>query len=239
MSGHSKWSTIKRQKAVTDSRRSAVFTKLGRLVTIAARDGGGDPAMNFKLRLAIDKAKGANVPNDNIDRAIKTGTGELRGDQTKEALYEGFGPGQVAILVEAITDNPNRTAGDLRQLFQKHGGTLGSMNSVSWMFVRKGVVRIPASLVADRDELLLEAIDHGVDDSDESGEHLVLYCPMEKTRAVQEWLTSRNMPPSSAGPEFVASTTIAADEKNQSALFQLFEELDEHPDVTAFYSNDE
>ena len=238
MSGHSKWSTIKRQKAVTDSRRSAVFTKLGRLVTVAAREGGGDPAMNFKLRLAIDKAKAANVPNDNIDRAIKAGTGELRGDQTKEVLYEGFGPGRVAILVEAITDNPNRTAADMRQLFQKHGGSLGSMNTVAWMFTRKGVLRVPLSLITDRDNFLLEAIDIGVDDTQESDDQLVLYCPLEQMRQVQDWLMKSGKTPTSVGPEFVAGTSITIDETAEAQLFALFEELEEHPDVTNFFSND-
>lgn len=239
MSGHSKWSTIKRQKAVTDSRRSAVFTKLGRLIAVAAREGGGDPAMNFKLRLAIDKAKAANVPNDNIDRAVKAGTGESRSDQTKEVLYEGFGPGQVAVLVEAITDNPNRAAAEMRQLFQKHGGSLGSMNSVAWMFARKGVIRLPLSTIVDRDSFLLEAIDHGVDDSQESDESLVLTCPLEQTKSVQEWLIQTGKTPTSAGPEFVPTTTITVDEKTRVALFSFFEDLDDHPEVTAFFSNDD
>jgi len=142
MSGHSKWAQIKRQKGATDQKRGNLFTKLAKGITIAARDGGGDPASNFKLRLAVDQAKQSNMPKDNIERAIKRGAGELEGGQIEEAIYEGFGPSGVAIIIETLTDNKNRTVSNVKHILTKYGGGLGSSNSVLWQFERKGVVRI-------------------------------------------------------------------------------------------------
>lgn len=236
MSGHSKWSTIKRQKAVTDSRRSAVFTKLGRLITVAAREGGGDPTMNFKLRLAIDKAKASNMPNDNIDRAIKSGTGESKGVTMKEALYEGFGPGQVAVLVQTLSDNANRTSSEIRQIFQRHGGTLGTPNSVSWMFSLQGRTHIP--LPTDVQELLLEGIDSGVEDSIESDGELIFISSPTSLHQIQSWLHTRGLTISSSAPEMIPTTMATPTEKEIPRLHQLFEELDDHPDVTTITSNE-
>lgn len=236
MSGHSKWSTIKRQKAVTDSRRSAVFTKLGRLITVAAREGGGDPSMNFKLRLAIDKAKAANMPNDNIDRAIASGTGENKGAAMKEALYEGFGPGRVAVLVQTLSDNANRTSSEVRQIFQRHSGSLGTPNSVSWMFTLQGRTRIPHP--ADAESLVLEGIDVGVEDSVEEHDELILVSSTSALPAIQSWLSGKGIGITSSAPELIPTTFATPAEKELIQLHELFEELDDHPDVTSLTSNE-
>lgn len=240
MSGHSKWSTIKRQKGVADSKRSAAFSKLGRLITIAARTGGKDPAMNFRLRLAIDKARDVNMPNANIERAVAAGAGEGKGEISKEALYEGFGPGGVAVMVEAITDNPNRTSAEIRMLFSKAGGSLGAQNSVGWMFTLHGVVRISTSTIPaeQRDVLFLEVVDAGADDVREDGEEILFLTTPEKLQAVKTWLEGRGLPIANAQLEFIPTTTVAVPPENQPQLYALLEELDNHPDVTAIFSND-
>jgi YebC/PmpR family DNA-binding regulatory protein len=239
MSGHSKWSTIKRQKAVTDAKRSAAFTKLGRQITVAARLGGGDPLMNFRLRLAIDKAKAGNMPNDNIDRAIKAGTGEGKDSQTKDVLYEGFGPGGVAIMVEAITDNPNRSAAEVRTTFTKHGGSMGGQNSVGWMFTRSGVIRLPKSSVSDDQVEALEllAIDAGATDVSVDGDELVIITPVEQLRTIHETVAA-TAPAAEADVEFVPTTTTAIDPATQEKLHALLGSLDDLDDVTRVTSNE-
>jgi YebC/PmpR family DNA-binding regulatory protein len=239
MSGHSKWSTIKRQKAVTDSRRSAVFTKLARQITISARLGGGDPTMNFRLRLAIDKAKAANVPNDNIERAIKSGTGEGKEGQTKEVLYEGFGPGGTAILVEAITDNPNRTAAEVRSTFSKHGGTMGAQHSVGWMFQLRGVTRVELkSIQSSREALELSCIDAGAEDVREDDEHIIVLSPPERLPDIGAALgTQTNAAESDV--EYVPTTTVTLTDADQEALHALLEALDALDDVTRVTTNEQ
>lgn len=237
MSGHSKWSTIKRQKAVTDARRSAAFTKLARQITIAARLGGGDPTMNFRLRLAIDKAKGANVPNDNIDRAIKTGTGEGKDGQTKDMIYEGFGPGGAAIMVEAITDNSNRTAAEVRGVFSKFGGSMGGQNSVGWMFVRSGVLRSGTGLSAEQYEAIeLQAIDAGATDVRVEDGTLVILCTPEELSKLQTTLSAATS--FEADVELVPTTTVSPSEPDRAALYTLLEHLDDLDDVTRVTSNE-
>lgn len=239
MSGHSKWSTIKRQKAVTDAKRSAAFTKLARQITVATRLGGGDPTMNFRLRLAIDKAKAGNVPNDNIERAIQAGTGEGKEGQTKEMLYEGFGPGGVAILVEAITDNNNRTAAEIRGAMNKHGGTMGGQNSVSWMFSRSGVLRIPLSALGEKLESVeLAAIDAGATDVRAEGDQLLTLCPPERLKDVQGVLHESGLA-AEADIEFVPTTTAATDNAAREQLHVLLEILDALDDVTGVTSNED
>lgn len=239
MSGHSKWSTIKRQKAVTDSKRSAAFTKLARQITVAARLGGGDPEMNFRLRLAIDKARAANVPNDNIDRAIKTGTGEGREGQTKEVVYEGFGPGGVAILVEAITDNGNRTAADVRGQFTRSGGTMGAQHSVGWMFDRTGVIRIPLEKLPpdQREGLELAMIDRGASDVSEDGDELVITAAPEHLSALQQLAREHGFD-TVADLEYLPTTTVEVDDQTRTKLHQLYEALDDLDDVTHVSSNE-
>jgi len=238
MSGHSKWSTIKRQKAVTDSRRSVIFTKLARFITVAARAGGGDQEMNFSLRLAIEKARTANMPNDNIDRAIQAGTGESRGEISKEAVYEGFGPGQVAIMVDVLTDNPNRTSAEIRQIFQRHDGALGTQNTVGWMFDLRGVIRIPRTSIVDIDAFLLSAIDAGVEDSQEEGEELILLSAPTTLHSVQQWLQGQHLSVLSATLERLPRTTIALDSEDEKKLHHLLDDLDDHPDVSGVSSNE-
>lgn len=240
MSGHSKWSTIKRQKGVADAKRSSIFSKLSRLISIATRVGGKDPASNFSLRLAIDKAKAANMPNDNIERAIKAGAGELKDGQVKEALYEGFGPAGVAVLVQAVTDNSNRTSADLRSLFQKYGGTLGGQNSVAWMFQLRGVVRIPRAQVSSdkQTEIELGAIDAGAEDMREEDGGLVIITPVESLAAMKHWLESLRLTPEEADVEYVPTMPANIDEAARQKLHSLLSDLDEHPDVTNLFTND-
>lgn len=240
MSGHSKWSTIKRQKGIADSKRSAAFSKLGRLITIAARTGGKDPAMNFRLRLAIDKAREVNMPNANIERAVAAGAGEGKGLVSKEALYEGFGPAGVAVIVEAVTDNPNRTSAEIRSLFSKAGGSLGAQNSVSWMFALRGVIRLAADTVTPelRDDFFLAAIDAGAEDVREEGEQTLLLSTPDKLQALKLWTEQRSVTSMSAELEFIPTTTVVVADADQPALHALLEALDDHPDVTNVFSND-
>lgn len=240
MSGHSKWSTIKRQKGIADSKRSAAFSKLGRLITIAARTGGKDPAMNFRLRLAIDKARDVNMPNANIERAVAAGSGEGKNAVSREALYEGFGPAGVAIMIEAITDNPNRTSAEIRSLLTKAGGSLGAHNSVGWMFSLRGVVRINNQSVppAQRDELFLAAIDAGTDDVREEPDQAVFVTSPDRLQAVKAWLESRGLSVANAQLEFLPTTTVSVPEPERPALYALLEALEDHPDVTDVFSND-
>lgn len=239
MSGHSKWSTIKRQKGAADARRASVFTKYARLIAVAARQGGKDPDMNFRLRLAIDKARSVNMPNDNIERAVKSGVGELRTQQSKEALYEGFGPGRVAILAQALTDNTNRTTAELRSLFQKYGGSIGSTNSVAWMFRPGGAIRLSATdLPADRDAFSLELVDAGADDVNLGGDGLLITTPVDRLQTVKAWIESRRIPIQEADLEFLPTTTVAVDEPTRQRLYELLGALDDHPDVTNVFSNE-
>lgn len=238
MSGHSKWSTIKRQKGVADAKRSALFSKLARQISLAAR-AGKDPEANFKLRLAIDRARAANLPNTNIERAVKAGSGELAGSDLKELTYEGYGPGNVAVLVQALTDNPNRTAPEIRSLFSAHGGSLGAANSVAWMFQSRGVFRLPLNtLDPEREARELALIDAGADDVIENQDELIVYTPPEKFATVRAWLSDQHISPTAADLELVPQTTVTVDQTVQSQLYALLEALDAHDDVTAVYTNE-
>lgn len=240
MSGHSKWSTIKRQKAVTDARRSSVFTKMGRLITIAVRTGGKDPSMNFRLRLAIDQAKNANMPNDNIERAIKSGAGELKGDQIKEVVYEGFGPGGAAVIVNGITDNSNRSVAEVRSVFQKFDGRLGAQNSVSWMFQLRGVIRIQLSQLGKKtvEDIELGIIDAGAEDVNVTADSIEATASPEQLKTIGQWLQAQGITGYEANTEFVPQTTVPLDQATRQSLYTLLEALDELPDVTDVFSND-
>ena len=187
MAGHSKWKQIKRKKAVTDQKRGAVFTRIIREITIAAKQGGGDPAGNPRLRTAIDAAKAENMPLDNIERAVKKGTGELEGVVYEEVVYEGYGPGGAAILIEATTDNPNRTVAEIRHAFGRQGGHLGAANSVAWMFDRKALITVDATK-ADEDTTMEAALDAGADDVVREGDAFLISAPAGQLHAVQETL---------------------------------------------------
>jgi YebC/PmpR family DNA-binding regulatory protein len=193
MAGHSKWKQIKRKKAVTDAKRGALFTRLIREITIAAKAGGGDPAGNARLRVAIDAAKAENMPMDNIDRAIKKGTGELEGVQYEEVTYEGYGPGGAAIMIEATTDNPNRTVAEIRHAFSRQGGNLGATNSVAWMFDRKAQITVDAAR-SDEDAVMEAALDGGADDVVRDGDTFVVTAPPAALHAVEQSPRRRTSP---------------------------------------------
>ncbi|MEK7130458.1 MAG: YebC/PmpR family DNA-binding transcriptional regulator [Patescibacteria group bacterium] len=240
MSGHSKWSQIKRQKGVADVKRGNLFTKLCNNITIAARLGGGSQETNFRLRLAVDKAKAASVPRDNIERAIKRGTGELGGAQIEEIVYEGYGPGGVAILVETLTDNKNRTAPLIRNIFSKHGGNMGGPGSVAWMFAPKGVIRLEiASLKSSKEDVELAAIDAGAEDVKESDNDLTIICEPGNLENLKKCLEQKNVAVEYAEVEKIASTlTKIEDPATREKLDDLYAELDASDEVNEYYTNE-
>src|SRR2546428_2898061 len=206
MAGHSKWKQIKRKKAVADARRGALFTRLIREITIAAKQGGGDPDGNARLRTAIDAAKAENMPLDNIERAVKKGTGELEGVQYQEVTYEGYGPGGAAIFIEATTDNPNRTVAEIRHAFSRNGGNLGATNSVAWMFDRKGQIYLDA-VKQDEDSTLEAALEAGAEDFAREGDQYVVTPTPAALHTVPEALPTRKLAIDPAGPTQVAQDT--------------------------------
>lgn len=236
MSGHSKWATIKRKKAKTDAQRGRVFTKILREITTAARIGGGDPGANPRLRLAIDKAKESNVPNDNIDRATKKGTGELEGTQIEEILYEGYGPAGVAVLVEAMTDNRNRTTSEIRHLFTKHGGNLGTSGCVAWMFKKKGVLTFEKGSV-DENSLSMAAIDAGAEDINLEETVLEVLTKPEDFEKVKEALKSQNFIPVSAEVTMFPSSTVKLMGEDAQKVLKLVGALEDHDDIQSVHAN--
>jgi YebC/PmpR family DNA-binding regulatory protein len=238
MSGHSKWAQIKRQKAVTDKKKGAIFTKLGYAITIAAKQGGGDPAMNFKLRLAIDKAKAANMPNDNIERAILKGTGGGDGATFEEVVYEGFGPEGSAVIIEALTDSKNRTTSVVRNIFSKYGGNLGSHGSVNYLFNKKGVIRVLRSEVPSLEKFELAMIDAGADDIIEEEEGLTILTSPEKLSAVKGSLEKSGVKTESADIEMVSGSKISLpDQAANDKLLKLLEELENCEDINNYFTN--
>ncbi|MGQ9482962.1 YebC/PmpR family DNA-binding transcriptional regulator [Chloroflexus sp.] len=239
MSGHSKWHTIRRTKGVNDQRRGQLFTKLARDITIATREGGsGDPDLNFRLRLAIDKARANNMPNENIQRAIDRGLGKSNEAALEEIFYEGYGPGGVAILIEAATDNRNRTNSEVRATFNKNGGNPGEPGSVSWMFEQKGLITVDLSAVKhDPDELQLMAIDAGADDVVVDDETLEIYCDWTQLNAIRQALLDQGVPVANAEKMMRAKTLIQPDEKDALAALRLIEKLEDLDDVQKVYSN--
>lgn len=237
MSGHSKWSTIKRQKAITDNRRSAVFTKHAKLITVAARIGGADTDTNFRLRLAIQKAREANMPNDNIERAIQKGAGSSGDTQLESVMYEGYGPHGSALIIEGVTDNKNRTTGELRNILSKAGGSLASTNSVAWQFTQKGVARISSDALAGRnsDEIQLAIVDAGADDVIEEPEGWTILCPREQFAKVLAAINHLKMPVASQGLEYIPNATV--DPVDRAATEKLIETLEDHDDIENVYTN--
>ena len=236
MSGHSKWSTIKHKKAVTDARKGQQFTKVAREITIAAREGGGDPDGNYRLRLAMEKARDVNMPHDNIKRAIQRGTGELGGAQMEELRFEGYGPSGVAVMVETVTDNRNRTASDIRNLFTKAGGSLGTTGSVGWMFARQGQITIDAKK-KDPDEIGLEAIEVGAADARVDGTSVDVVTDPSKLDVVRDALKKKGYSIESAEVTMNASQTVSLDETRAAPVLRLLDALEELDDVQAVYSN--
>ncbi|MDY7076139.1 MAG: YebC/PmpR family DNA-binding transcriptional regulator [Chloroflexota bacterium] len=236
MSGHSKWSTIKHKKAVTDARRGKLFTRLAREITIAAREGGGDPDVNFNLRLAMDKAKSANMPKDNIERAIKRGTGELKGEELVEVTYEGYAPNGVALLVQVLTDNKNRTVADIRRVLTRQGGTMADAGAVAWQFDRKGYIAIAPDGVDD-DNLFEVAVDAGADDVVFGDDLIEIYADPGSFQAVRQALEDAGIPFETAELAMVPKTTIQLEEKETIQVMGVIEALEDLDDTQQVYSN--
>jgi YebC/PmpR family DNA-binding regulatory protein len=237
MAGHSKWSKIKRQKAVVDAAKGQVFTKIIREITIAAREGGGDPATNARLSIAIDNAKSSNMPKDNIERAIKKGVGEQGSSASfAEITYEGYGPGGVAYLVEASTDNVNRTVAEIRHIFSKLGGNLGTSGSVAYLFEQKGVITIDAA-GADVDALMLDAIEAGAEDVDTGDESIEVTSARSDLYSVRQALEAAGYKITSAELQRIPSTAVQVDADAALANFKLMDRLEDNDDVGNVFSN--
>lgn len=236
MAGHSKWDNIKHKKAKEDARRGKIFTKMTRLIAVAAREGDPDPATNFRLRLAVDKAKAANVPNDTIERAIKRGAGELGADSYEEFVYEGYGPGGVAVLLQIMTDNRNRTAADMRHLFSKHGGNLGESGCVAWMFEKKGVVKVSVDTY-DEEEVLMAALEAGAEDVTSDDEFHVVSCAPEQYEEVRDELAAAGFDIESAEVTMQPQNTVPVEGSDAKRLLQLLDALEDHDDVQDVYAN--
>ena len=239
MSGHSKWSTIKHQKGAADAKRGALFTKLSRDIALAVRDGGGtDPDMNFKLRLALDRARGNNMPQDSITRAVKRGSGEGGdGESLEQVTYEGYGPGGGAILLQAVTTNRNRTAADVRAAFNRGGGNLGESGCVAWNFDLRGVVTIDIEDEGKAEELGLLAIDAGAEDIQIDEGVLEIYSGIDSLQEVQKTIESENVPVRSAEMSMVPKTTIALADKEAEQTLRLLDTLEDLDDVQKAFTN--
>ncbi len=243
MSGHSKWSKIQHKKGRADAQRGNLFTKLSKAITMAAKDGGGDPTMNFSLRLAIEKAKAGNMPNDNIDRAIKSGTGELKdAAEIHEIIYEGYGPSGIAVLVETLTDNKNRTVAEVKHAFSQYGGSLGGPGSVQWQFERMGVITMNSdqrSMIKDFDEFELSIIDAGASDIQSHEEYTEIRTPMGQFQSVLEAVSAAGIDdPEDAGLKWVAKEEVHVGEDVAEKMQKLHDTLDELDDVHDVYTNE-
>jgi YebC/PmpR family DNA-binding regulatory protein len=238
MAGHSKWANIKHRKARVDAQKGKIFTKLAREIIVAAKEGGGDPETNFSLRLAVQKAREANMPSDNIQRAIKRGTGELGGSQFESVTYEGYGPGGVALMLDINTDNRNRTAGDIRYIMSKQGGSLGESGCVSWMFKRKGYLSVEKSRGLDADELMLLALEAGAEDIREEEGFLEILTAPEEMENVREALTGSGISVTVAEVSLLPETEVTVEDKEVAEkLMILVEALEDHDDVQNVYAN--
>ena len=236
MSGHSKWHSIKHKKAATDAKRGKAFTRLIKEVTIAARLGGRDMNFNPRLRLAVEKAKAENMPKDNIERAIKKGTGELEGYNLEEVNYEGYGPGGVAVLMEATTDNRNRTVGEVRHLFTKFGGNLGEAGSVNWMFGKKGYL-VVASEAADEETILEVVLEAGAEDVNGDGSHWEILTPPSAFEAVVQALKEKEIPVTFEQLAMIPQSSVKVKGKQAQQMFRLMEALEDHEDLTHVWAN--
>ncbi|MBU8786861.1 MULTISPECIES: YebC/PmpR family DNA-binding transcriptional regulator [Bacillus] len=238
MAGHSKWKNIQKRKNAQDAKRGKIFMKLAKEIYVAARGGGSDPESNASLRLAIDKAKGANMPNDNIDRAIKKAAGNQDGSHYEEITYEGYGPSGVAVMVKCLTDNKNRTATNVRTAFSKNGGSLGETGCVSYMFNRKGYIAIEREeLDTDEDEFMLEAIDIGADELETSDELFEIYTEPEQFEEIKKELENRGYQPVTAEITMVPETYAEIDEPVQEKIEKLVDALEDDDDVQEVYTN--
>jgi YebC/PmpR family DNA-binding regulatory protein len=237
MAGHSPWANIKHRKAAVDAKRGKLWTKLSKAIIVAAKMGGADPESNLRLRYAINDAKAVSMPKDNIERAIKRGTGELEGGEVEEILYEGYGPGGAAILCEIMTDNRNRTAPEIRKIFDSHGGKLGATNCVAWMFERKGLFLIPTSKV-DEDKLMEIVLEAGADDLKRERNVFQVTCAPDVFNAVADALMAADIEPDSKALTRLSSNAIEIrDVETAKSVLQLMEALDDHDDVQNVSSN--
>jgi YebC/PmpR family DNA-binding regulatory protein len=236
MSGHSKWATIKHKKAATDAKRGAAFTKIIREISIAARSGGGDPVSNPRLRTAIAAAKNENMPNDNIERAIQRGTGQLEGEQFEEANFEGYGPGGVGMLIQVVTTNRNRVVSEIRFMMSRHGGNLAEAGAVGWMFSRKGQIIVPKEL-AGEDKVLSIVLDAGAEDLRDDGSVWEILTPPEAFEPVRDALANNAITPASAEVAWVPQNYIKLTGSQAQQMLKLVEVLEEHDDVQHVYAN--
>lgn len=236
MSGHSKWSTIKRKKASTDAKRGQLFTKMGRELAIVAREGGSDADTNFRLRLVIEKAKAANMPKDNIERAIRRGAGLEKGEALEEITYEGYGPNGVAMLVQVLTDNRNRSVADVRRIFNRHGGSLGEVGCVAWQFDTKGYITIEAEKV-DPDAIFEIAVEVGAEDVDIGDDLIEILTESADLHVVRDALSVQSVPVNSAELSKIPKITTSLDEKGTLSNMNLIDALEELDDVQQVYSN--
>jgi YebC/PmpR family DNA-binding regulatory protein len=236
MSGHSKWHTIKHKKGALDAKRGKIFTKLIKEITIAARTGGGDVNGNARLRKAVSDAKGSNMPNDTIDKAIIRGTGELEGVSYDEITYEGYGPGGVAVMVNTTTDNRNRTVSEIRHIFSKNGGNLGEANSVGWMFNKKGQIIVDAT-VKGEDEMLEIALEAGAEDMSSEAESYEILTAPEDFHTVLDAIKAKGIEPVSAEVAMVPQNTIKLEGSSATQMLKLYDALDDHDDVQSIFSN--
>ncbi len=236
MSGHSHWATIKRSKAANDAKRGRVWSKLARRIIVAAKAGGGNPDENLQLRYAIDDAKAANLPKDTINKAIKKGTGELGAEDYERVIYEGYGPAGVAVMVECLTDNRNRTVPELRKIFERAGGQLGESNCVAWMFTQKGTFTIATSAVAE-DALIEICLDAGADDVTKEGDVFEITCEVADFHAVKEALAQKSIETITAEIAMIPNTTVEADAGNAKQILHLMDQLDDHDDVQNIFAN--
>ncbi len=236
MAGHSKWAQIKRKKAVTDARRASAWTKVIREITVAARQGGGDPGMNPRLRTAVDAAKAVNMPADNIERAIKKGTGELEGASYEEVSYEGYGPGGTAVYIEATTDNANRTVAEVRHVLSRNGGNLGAGNSVAWMFDRKGLLTLDASRY-EEDKALEAALEAGAEDFQRDGDQYLIHTAPTDFHAVQDGLKAAGFEVESAELAMLPRSMVQVEGEEAMRVLRLMDALEELDDVSKVFSN--
>lgn len=237
MSGHSHWAGIKYKKAAIDAKRGKVWSKLARMIIVAAKTGGGDPAANLSLRYAIDKAKAANMPKDTIEKAVKRGTGQLEAVNFQEVLYEGYGPGGVAIMVEALTDNRNRTTPEIKRIFEKHGGSLGTGGCVSWMFSKKGLITVSTAEI-EEDQLLEIALNAGADDMQNTGQVYEVTCAPAAYEKLKETLKEKEIPTQVTEISMVPQNTVAVnDERTAKKIISLMEAFEDYDDVQNTYAN--
>ncbi len=236
MSGHSKWATIKRKKAATDAKRGAVFTRIIKEITVAARLGGGDPDANPRLRMAISQGKSANMPQSNVERAIKKGTGDLPGVRYEALTYEGYGPGGAAIMLDVLTDNKKRSVADIRHMMTKHGGNLGESGSVAWQFENRGVLTLTSSGVAE-DDLFDVAVEFGAEEIDEEDGLYVISVPAEKAFELRQALMDRGLPDPAVEVGLEPTNTVTVTGEEAQRLLKLLEDLEEHDDIEKVSSN--